>query len=65
MTERVMPEMRMAEKMILLAFGLAILFWIVESIMGAFAFHRCSFKIHADGAQPPAGSVKVRDAQII
>ncbi len=47
-----MPEMRMAEKMILLAFGLAILFWIVESFMATFAFHKGSFLDQMFSAEP-------------
>jgi PAS domain S-box-containing protein len=38
-----MREMRMAEKMILLGFGLAVMFWIIQSFMAAFAFHKGSF----------------------
>jgi PAS domain S-box-containing protein len=45
-------EMRMAEKMILLGFGLAVLFWIIESVMAAYAFHKGSLASQVLSAEP-------------
>ncbi len=45
-------DMRMAEKMLLLGFGLAILFWIIESVMAAFAFHKGSLVDQILSAEP-------------
>lgn len=45
-------DMRMTEKMILLSFGLAVFFWIVESIMAAFAFHKGSLASQLLSSEP-------------
>ena len=45
-------DMRMAEKMILLGFGLAVFFWIVESVMAAFAFHQGSLVSQILSSEP-------------
>ncbi len=52
MRDRAIPEMRMAEKMVFLAFGLAILFWMTDSAMAAFAFRKGSFTDQVFSADP-------------
>jgi len=52
MEEKDVQITRMTEKMILIGFGLAILFWLLESILAAFAFHKGSFLSQLFSAEP-------------
>ena len=45
-------SMRMTEKMILIGFGLAVLFWIVESLMASFVFQKGDFASQILSAEP-------------
>ncbi len=45
-------SMRMTEKMIIIGFGLAVLFWIIESLMASFVFRKGDFVSQILSAEP-------------